>query len=154
MAGGGGLPGLITGSVWRFVGSATAGTVAPDPLVEVVEPFVVEVAGAVVLEAELDRDLEVALFPEAEGVDPQAARTTGRSRRGTISRRRTGVEDRACGQCATFASIKPCHAAGVVSMPDRLPAGVVVLDRWRLAMVDEVLAAVAASVPELNQWMG
>jgi RimJ/RimL family protein N-acetyltransferase len=38
-------------------------------------------------------------------------------------------------------------------MPDRLPAGVVELDRWGPDMIDDVLAAVVASFHDLHRWM-
>jgi hypothetical protein len=38
-------------------------------------------------------------------------------------------------------------------LPDRIDAGVVQLRRWHADLVDELLAAMLSSYPELHPWM-
>ncbi len=41
----------------------------------------------------------------------------------------------------------------MAALPELIPAGPVELRRWRVAHLDRVLAAVAVSLPELQQWL-
>ncbi len=98
LLGGGGVPGLMTGWTWRFVGSATAGADVVDaPVVEVVDvlPLVFEVWE--VPDAGLESVVDGELFGDDEGLLPQPARTSPRSNGAAMRRRRTAEEYRASG---------------------------------------------------------
>jgi RimJ/RimL family protein N-acetyltransferase len=46
-----------------------------------------------------------------------------------------------------------CHPAQMALMPDQLRAGEIELCRWNADHVDETMAAVESSYPELHRWM-
>ena len=98
VVGGGGVPALMTGWVWRFVGSATAGTEVLVWFVDgadvVVDDPPLAVVVWVVPDAGFEAVVEVVLCDEVEGVLPQAARRTAKATGEAMRSRRTGEENR------------------------------------------------------------